>query len=599
MRVFAAWVMTMVIAIFLILAVFVTQKLHDSGIKAKNGCIRLEDNLAYDKPVYLNGEWEELKDGWEDNAAVDSGENPKVTFPIGSVIQAHEDTAYRIRFYLPEVKTSSLFLAIPTYTGSLDIYLNGVKQEPVKSDNLWISSGSLKMMVPLSAVDSDKEWQELVLSSDFSEKDVTLFQRPILIGTMQNLTTLTIFDSSAELFVLGILILVLVNGFVFMLFRPNHLIISLITVFDSTIMLRVFFSMNYSISLLKSVFPNIEITDSFCRSAELFFLMMGGIIGCILSGVLFDPQKKAPRWLINPTPYMYGIFALIFPMRMDLFEKFGSTLLIAVYVYTFIGVFCQFIICWKVTDKRGYYLFQFIKTFYIGVVVFWDISFWTKYKDFSVLLYLYAIFFIMHVVVRLYDNNQSYRDVEILNQSLEATVLERTKELSKANQILSELSIRDPLTNAFNRLYFERTIEKALEESNENGKNLHLCIFDLDFFKRVNDTYGHVAGDEMLKKVTEIVIGTVEEEVTFARIGGEEFVLLYEGKTDEEAAASVRAVHRAIEDNARDNPKCTTASFGVCSWKPGDTQKALMKNADAALYEAKNNGRNCVVLSEN
>lgn len=602
MRILASWVLSMVILAFLVLATFVTQKLHaENSVEAEKGYIQLEKGMAYETPVYLNGEWEafHLNEEAFDVREFESQFNKEsVIFPIGSLVQSYENAAYRIRFQLPETRDQKLVLAIPTYSEEIDVYLNGVKQEMVQAEDTFLSAGVLKTVISLSSIKSGEKWQELVLMGNFAGNEVTLFQRPVLLGTAQNISMLTVFDSSAELFILGILMLVLVNGFVFMLFRPNHLLISMITVFDTIIMFRLFFSMNFAISLIKNVFPNFHISDAFCRSIELFFLMMAGIAGCILSSVLFDPEKKTPRWLTIPPPIVYGIFAIIFPMNMELFENFGSTVLVFLYIYTFIGVFWQVVICWCTREKKIYYGFQAMKTVYIGVLIFWDISFWTKYKDFSVLLYLYAIFFIMHVVVRLYDNNESYRHVEILNQSLEATVRDRTKELYDANRVLSELSVRDPLTKAFNRLYFEKAIEGALGESEKNGKSLYLCIFDLDFFKSINDTYGHVAGDEMLQKVTEIVVSTVGEDVTFARIGGEEFVLLYTGKAEEEVRESVSRVHRALEKNAKENPKYTTASFGVYAWQQGDTQKSLMKKTDAALYDAKNAGRNKIIFSK-
>lgn len=593
LRTYAVAMVAIVFLAFLVMVTFVTQRLHVNNrtIVDQGQAVLTADTLK--APVYLNGEWETFEKIQGEYQKSDTT-GKLVDMPLADINQAESDAAYRVRLSLP-AGTTDLALAIPTYSGSLEVYLNGEKQQLLAQPEEWIPFHTLKVLVQFNSIDSNAQWQELVITGDFSQEDITLYKRPVVISTISNLSTLVVFDSASEMFLIGIFMLLLVNGYVFMVFRPSHTLISMITIFDTLLLGRIFFSMNSANALIDTIFPGIQFSDRFCISIQLFFLMLAGIMGCILSKRLFDPNGKAPGWIIKPCPYIYGVFAVVFPLNIEFFATYGTIILYAAYVLTFVGVALQYYERWKTRKKPVYYAFQFVKTMYIGAIIFLDILCWNTYIDYAYLFYLYAIFFVMHVIVRLYDNDQSYRDTEVLNQNLEKIVAERTEELQNANQVLSEMSVRDPLTNAFNRLYFERAMEQAVAKCQSGQSTLHLCMLDLDFFKTVNDTYGHDAGDIMLKWVVSTVQQLVQEDATLARVGGEEFVLLYLDKTDTQVLQSIQIVHEAFEENAQHNPRYTTASFGVAKWSVGDSQKTVMKKADRALYRAKESGRNCIV----
>lgn len=597
MRVFAASVISVVMLIFIILFLFVMLKLHQGGaVPSKDGNIVLSSELLARQPASLNGKWDAFNQTvCQDGAdALSLGQTDKqVSFPIGSLIQAQTDASYRIRFQLPSLPDEPLFLAIPNYyNGSMRVFFNGVEQVPQVMQDSWLSIYALQSLYPLSEFEPGLDYQEIVLTGTFSQDSMTLRNRTVLLGTEQNIFMRVFFDSACEVLLFGMALMMLINGFVFMLFRPNHVLISLLTSFDALLIGRLVFSMQYVGTTFKAITPYMELSDQTRASSELFLLMVTGITGCVLSEKLFDPEREVPRWATMLNLPFYTVSAIVFFISPRFFEQYGSYMLFAVYTYTFFGVFWQYLVCRKHTTRQKYYLFQFLKTMYVGTVIFLDIFFWNNYIDFSLLLYLYTIFFIMHIIVRLYDNNRSYESVEILNQDLEKTVAERTLELSQANRVLSEMTIRDPLTNVYNRLYFENQMERILLDPKEP----YLCIFDLDLFKRINDTYGHNAGDEMLCLLTKLVQSKLDDSTIFARIGGEEFVLVFENKSRQEVLDAIYTVHKTVEDNAKTNKKYTTASFGVAAYEPGDTEKNLLRKADTALYEAKANGRNRVVL---
>lgn len=161
----------------------------------------------------------------------------------------------------------------------------------------------------------------------------------------------------------------------------------------------------------------------------------------------------------------------------------------------------------------------------------------------------------------------------------------------------------DYLTGAFNRFAFFSSAEKEVLRTGRFGGKLSLISFDLDFFKNVNDTYGHGAGDEVLKKTVEIVQSSVRNVDILGRLGGEEFAILLP-ETDKDGAfmvaerirAQIEKCHIFLKDKNKDTIRIT-ASFGVAESKGGESICDLLKFADEALYLAKNSGRNRVCCS--
>ena len=128
------------------------------------------------------------------------------------------------------------------------------------------------------------------------------------------------------------------------------------------------------------------------------------------------------------------------------------------------------------------------------------------------------------------------------------------------------------------------------------GEALSAILFDLDLFKYINDDYGHDVGDRVLRVIAGEVMA---EKLVLGRLGGEEFVVLLEGMDEEHAAGiaeRLRLRFAGLQLDADGKPVKFTASFGVSRWTPGDTIDAILKRADMALYQAKENGRNRVVV---
>jgi two-component system cell cycle response regulator len=161
------------------------------------------------------------------------------------------------------------------------------------------------------------------------------------------------------------------------------------------------------------------------------------------------------------------------------------------------------------------------------------------------------------------------------------------------------LALIDPLTGLYNRRFLNAHLGTVLQQMQEQGKPVSLVVADVDHFKAVNDTYGHDAGDEVLRAVAQRILGNIRSFDMAARLGGEEFVVVMPDTPPEDAMAAAERLRAKIAESplaaVGGRAICVTASLGVAASVRGDESAALLKRADQALYAAKRDGRNRVV----
>lgn len=179
---------------------------------------------------------------------------------------------------------------------------------------------------------------------------------------------------------------------------------------------------------------------------------------------------------------------------------------------------------------------------------------------------------------------------------------QQLSEINKLQVLLSEQANRDPLTGLFNRRYLDSTLERELARSKREGQPLSLILIDIDYFKQINDTYGHLAGDAVLKEMA----GMLETQARLAdvacRYGGEEFLMLLPNMPQAKAverAQQWRTDFAATTIKFGEFRMQVTLSLGIATYPGhGTTAEALIQCADDALYRAKTEGRNRVVVCE-
>ena len=192
----------------------------------------------------------------------------------------------------------------------------------------------------------------------------------------------------------------------------------------------------------------------------------------------------------------------------------------------------------------------------------------------------------------------------ILTQKV-ASTLERKALREREEQLLSELhkqAITDEMTGIPNRRYVFDILEKSfLEIEKESKEHFATAIFDIDHFKNVNDTYGHAAGDEIIKKVSSIATSVISTPDIFGRIGGEEFLAVIFNNSKEHLQQICEKVRSTVENDETlfDNQKIrVTISGGVCFTDESTSVSDMVNKADERLYLAKKNGRNKFYLNE-
>lgn len=175
-------------------------------------------------------------------------------------------------------------------------------------------------------------------------------------------------------------------------------------------------------------------------------------------------------------------------------------------------------------------------------------------------------------------------------------------ELHNLQEELKNLANTDMLTGAANRRFFYKAAEKAFDRSLISGSPLSVITFDIDWFKKINDTWGHPVGDEALKAVSKSCLHGLRKDNLFARVGGEEFAVLLPGAAlavAEAIAERLRQAIASIQLNGEASACGVSASFGVAQLKKEDASfDKLFSRADQALYRAKNEGRNRVKTAD-
>jgi len=228
-----------------------------------------------------------------------------------------------------------------------------------------------------------------------------------------------------------------------------------------------------------------------------------------------------------------------------------------------------------------------------------DIDVFDIFEKYKYEMYILS-FIILFLVFKVLYNFRVSHYQNAYNAQLKADVAERTKELKEANERLEVFANKDSLTGIFNRGYFENAARKYFDMAKRNKTQLEMLTIDLDYFKTINDTYGHKAGDEVLKKFTKVVSKYLRASDIFGRIGGEEFSIVLQNTSLDGAVLFAKRICKAVEDMEviyEDKIIKTTISVGIASLSPEHDLTQLMLESDKALYKAKEEGRNrvCVI----
>ena len=165
-------------------------------------------------------------------------------------------------------------------------------------------------------------------------------------------------------------------------------------------------------------------------------------------------------------------------------------------------------------------------------------------------------------------------------------------------KIVEDLMIIDPLTKIKNRQYYDRTIEKELDMLKRYNNKMSLMLLDIDYFKKINDTFGHDVGDSVLIEFSRLIENSIRKCDTFCRIGGEEFIIISPNSTNEQNYLFANKIREMIANHQFQGVGDVRVSIGVANCTLVDDKATLFKKADKALYQSKHSGRNRVTILE-
>lgn len=177
---------------------------------------------------------------------------------------------------------------------------------------------------------------------------------------------------------------------------------------------------------------------------------------------------------------------------------------------------------------------------------------------------------------------------------------ESNQELLVRNIMMDKLAKTDALTDTYNHMAYHEFVDKLVEQAENGSLSLHIAVMDIDNFKQVNDTYGHRAGDAVLREVAAIARSKVGPHDFVARYGGEEFVILFTESDDATTFETAESIRRAIAETRHESlhGMAVSVSIGLNRYVPGMGKEHFFHGADTALYEAKHTGKNRTLTFE-
>ncbi|KTD31031.1 sensor histidine kinase [Legionella moravica] len=252
--------------------------------------------------------------------------------------------------------------------------------------------------------------------------------------------------------------------------------------------------------------------------------------------------------------------------------------------------------------KQGlFWMMAIMSAIFIGDVFFINLI---GYSHLDVLVSSFAII-CLYFIVNSYEQvkEQQTEDLRTLNLELERKVQERTDELRRANQLLEQekltlkkLSVTDQLTGLYNRYKVKELFEYEKKQINRYNTDLSVIIIDIDFFKSINDSFGHIVGDLILLELANLLRKSSRSSDIVSRWGGEEFLIVTPKTSLEQAAILAEHIRQVIKLHQFSHGIHITVSFGVTSFQKNDTLESIILRADDALYKAKNSGRDIVKI---
>ena len=606
------------------LMIYVTVRMVSSGSGLiDDGKVDLS-SVDFQQSVVLNGDWEFY---WNrlltpnDFRAVqppimDSLMKVPGTWDDGEagtkVYSPHGVATYRLRLNYPS-SLKDPALSIQNVASAYKLYANGrlIVEVGKVSDKLsGFKDGEESLILDLP---SDTQELELVFQvANLNYARGGLRESPVF-GSKQVLEQQKMILLALQLFFIGSIFIFSIYYFLLFLLQTNNKTALFFSILCFITALR---SLIWGVAPLVIFFPNVPLNVRGYINYLTGYNLVPVMILFVLSIYTMEYKKTTLGLVLLPTLF-FDALLLTPPGFISLFTNYLYVMVLLQMIYI-LGVLIK-----AVLHQRDNAILMFIAIYVFVLAIIEDIlhdkglgginiSYMFLYGNFAVIL---AMSFVQakqqantHKKLVLY--NENLVEADRLKDKIVATEMSFLQaQISSASQIMSLqydveklewTSKTDPLTGLYNRRYIMGKLENEFISYKRNKKKFSLIMADIDWFKKINDTFGHDCGDHVLKVVSKTLQDAVREQDVISRWGGEEFLILLPETEIEGARILAVRIRKIIEEQIVEYNKkqvLITMTFGVTVNEDYETIEDTIKKADNALYKGKSRGRNCVILA--
>ncbi|MGG1675990.1 diguanylate cyclase domain-containing protein [Neobacillus sp. NRS-1170] len=364
-------------------------------------------------------------------------------------------------------------------------------------------------------------------------------------------------------------------------------------------------------SLMGQIFKDRPLTFSAPLSTKLYWGLSFGFLGNILMVFSIHISTNIIADLRHIAIVIAAIFggfipallaSLLIAIGRIVFFGFNQAALLPSFGALLTGIVCGVISKFRYHPSAKAFVMNLMGLLIISFIFFLRIHDLNVLKNVLLVHYTFSLiggFIAYHFLEFVAKSNQAQRELYVGVIKLR----ESEKKLHEANELLNRLSFMDGLTGIANRRYFDQTLETVWFNSISTNSPISLLMFDIDYFKKYNDTYGHLSGDFCLQAIAQAIqdLFPSDSSYTFCRYGGEEFVLILPAAVETEGRRIAQHIQDTVQSlkiphTSSEIANIVTLSIGIATMIPDPSSKPhlLIQKADTALYLSKTKGRNTV-----
>lgn len=548
------------------------------NIQAINGVMFLNEyNFEQSGNVNLDGQWEiydnelltpkELEDRSPSqyltipgNLKTQLGENHKGYMTLRLKINAPKNIVYGLR--------------IRKILSASKVWVNGVLQEQVGKVGTSYEDEKA-IYLPIYSYFTSKDGQIEIIIQTSSYREIFPEIKSMEFGLKDSIINESIFDLGIDFIIIGGLLVVellFLSLYKRMKNNKSYLLFSILCLF---IQLRCLF---LNERIIVHFFPNMPF-ELLSKIAALTYYLWIPIYVFFLKEVFGDITK---RTIITSLVFSLTFASICLVTNNTFYDKLSYCgELVVIIIVSDILIF----LIKKARKKEKNSIISLIAFSCLIVTAANDILLNNGFPHIN--RYVFQIGMFIFVLLETYAITINYNNE-----------INKVKMLKKENEIIYERSIRDGLTNLYNRQYIESILDNIIDMYNSEGIIFTLMMIDIDHFKKINDTYGHLCGDKVLLSVSNVLMGTLRNTDYIGRYGGEEFIVIFPNTGIDEAIKIAKRIRRNVEELSVDEGIKVTISGGLYENKETIKYKCI-QNADDLLYLAKDMGRNRIEVYSN